>query len=287
MNTILKQCLLGLLLGFPIFFLVNMSFMSGTLIFIYWAAAIVYSATGYIFAKKEYTRLVIYLFLIGMSTFFYLESPHLRFHVTPNLAIIGLVFGEASTYARNRLSLQPKLGLFITSLTLMSIITFVVVPRAVFAASIVTEENTAVIPNQIFLQGIDRNYDINDFKNRVVVIDLWATWCGVCFQKMLQFEALKKRFEGNDKVLFLAVNTSVDDTFEKVKKTIKKTDYNFPMVFDKDYLLREVLTVSPIPRFFIVVDGKVVFHYSTGHKEAQLVFVPKMASIIQQYLDKR
>jgi thiol-disulfide isomerase/thioredoxin len=52
-----------------------------------------------------------------------------------------------------------------------------------------------------------RSIDLKKFRGKVVVVNLWATWCGPCVTEMPTLAALQKRYEGQDLVV---VPISVD-----------------------------------------------------------------------------
>nr|WP_197718679.1 TlpA disulfide reductase family protein [Pedobacter schmidteae] len=55
---------------------------------------------------------------------------------------------------------------------------------------------------------------LNDFKGKVVLVDVWATWCGPCVKEIPSLKKLEEAFHGKD-VAFLSV--SVDDQKDKEK----------------------------------------------------------------------
>ena len=49
-----------------------------------------------------------------------------------------------------------------------------------------------------------KNVSLSDFKGKVVLIDVWATWCGPCKQEIPHLKKLEEEMEGTD-VVFLGV----------------------------------------------------------------------------------
>ncbi len=49
-------------------------------------------------------------------------------------------------------------------------------------------------------------------RGRIAVIDFWATWCGPCQHELPEIEALYRRFSGDPRVVFYAVDFSGGDT---------------------------------------------------------------------------
>lgn len=100
-----------------------------------------------------------------------------------------------------------------------------------------------------------KNVSLSDFKGKVVLIDVWATWCGPCKQEIPHLKKLEEEMKGTD-VVFLGV--SVDEARNKQKwmDFIEKEGLGGIQLFadgwskiTKDY------RINGIPRF-IVIDRK-------------------------------
>lgn len=62
-------------------------------------------------------------------------------------------------------------------------------------------------PALAFTDGEGRRVDLGAFSGRVVLLNLWATWCGPCVQEIPALDRLEARFGGRD---FEVVAVSVD-----------------------------------------------------------------------------
>ncbi|MCB0430234.1 MAG: TlpA family protein disulfide reductase [Flavobacteriales bacterium] len=63
--------------------------------------------------------------------------------------------------------------------------------------------------------------------NKVVVVNLWATWCPPCVAEIPALNQLKNAYASDDRVVFLAV--SAEDP-EKVKNFLSRTAFDFIQV---------------------------------------------------------
>ena len=95
--------------------------------------------------------------------------------------------------------------------------------------------------------------DFNQFKGKVVFLNLWATWCGPCVAEMPSIESLYGKMD-KDKVAFVILNWLEEP--RKVSKFIQAKKFTFPVyVMYKD--VPEQLIVPSIPTTFIIgPDGK-------------------------------
>jgi thiol-disulfide isomerase/thioredoxin len=72
-------------------------------------------------------------------------------------------------------------------------------------------------------------------KDKIVVLDFWSTYCGICYEKFPLFEKMYQKYKDNPNVEFYAIHVSYErDKFEKVIKLLDKYDYNFPLIYSLD-----------------------------------------------------
>jgi len=116
-----------------------------------------------------------------------------------------------------------------------------------------------------FEEPFDYNFSILDlkgnrvgmeqFKGKVVFINLWATWCGPCLAEMPSIQGLYDHVN-KDKVVFIIL-----DWFEepgKVSKLLTEKNFTFPVyLVNKDVPTQ--LNVPSIPTTFVISpQGKIV-----------------------------
>ena len=100
-----------------------------------------------------------------------------------------------------------------------------------------------------------KNVSLSDFKGKVVLIDVWATWCGPCMREIPHLKKLEKEMKGTD-VVFLGV--SVDEARNKQKwlDFIGKEKLGGIQVFASGWSkIAQDYRIAGIPRF-IVIDRK-------------------------------
>jgi thiol-disulfide isomerase/thioredoxin len=75
-----------------------------------------------------------------------------------------------------------------------------------------------VAPNFEGTQLNSLSTNLNNFRGKIVYIDVWATWCGPCIKEYPQFKLLYNRFKENKDIVFLFV--SIDKDSSKWRKYI-------------------------------------------------------------------
>jgi thiol-disulfide isomerase/thioredoxin len=106
--------------------------------------------------------------------------------------------------------------------------------------------------------------------NKVVVIDLWATWCGWCFEGLPLLEKVYQQYKDNDQVVFLAV--SKDDlavTNAAVEEAFKKHNLTVPIARDQEQLTDKLFQLEGLPTTIVLGRDGTVQDYHIGY-DAQL-----------------
>ncbi|MEM9175753.1 MAG: TlpA disulfide reductase family protein [Myxococcota bacterium] len=98
-----------------------------------------------------------------------------------------------------------------------------------------------------------------DFRGRVVVLNFWATWCGVCRRELPKFDALVARLrEAGLPVDVVAL--SIDDGLDDAARALERRGHARLRVFhDAQGVLAPLLGVVGVPTTFVVdPDGRAV-----------------------------
>ncbi len=57
------------------------------------------------------------------------------------------------------------------------------------------------------LKDVDgKEHTFAEFKGKLVVVDVWASWCHACLEKMPKFMELRDEFKENERVVFLTIS---------------------------------------------------------------------------------
>jgi thiol-disulfide isomerase/thioredoxin len=100
-------------------------------------------------------------------------------------------------------------------------------------------------------------FQFDQFKGKVVFINLWATWCGPCKAEMPGIHKLYTKMK-DDSVTFIMLSLDKDQALPKVEAYIQKNEFTFPVFMPSGYL-SEQLQVPSIPTTFIISkEGKIV-----------------------------
>lgn len=101
------------------------------------------------------------------------------------------------------------------------------------------------------LDGTKRS--LSDFKGKVVLLNLWATWCVPCIVEMPSLERLYKTLKPKG---FEIVAISVDppESLDVVKKFVAENGITFTILHDPELTIAGRLGVSGFPESFFIDD---------------------------------
>lgn len=104
-------------------------------------------------------------------------------------------------------------------------------------------------------KGLDgANIKLEDYKGKVVVVNLWATWCGPCRKEMPHLVELQNQYKDKG---FEIIGLSIEenDTEEAVKDFAKEMKLNYTLGWIDNKTQGEFLKISKfdgIPQSFLI-----------------------------------
>lgn len=104
---------------------------------------------------------------------------------------------------------------------------------------------------------------LSDYKNKVVVLNLWATWCGPCRKEIPHMVELNKEYASKGVELLGLTTENPQTDAPKVKDFVKSFNINYTIGWARaDLALGLMRGRQTIPQTFVVVPGgRVVAHF--------------------------
>ena len=119
---------------------------------------------------------------------------------------------------------------------------------------------------------------LSDYKNKVVIVDFWATWCPPCRKGIPDLISLQKEF-GKDLVV---IGISVDqDSKMEVPMFMQKHGINYPVVYATESVVSKYGGISGIPTSFIIDQNGVIVDSHVGLVDKS-VYVNKIKSLLKK-----
>jgi peroxiredoxin len=126
-----------------------------------------------------------------------------------------------------------------------------------------------------------KRFSSTEVKGKVLVLNLWATWCAPCRVEMPRLEReIWKSFNRND---FAMIAIAREETNEQITAFQKTIGFTFPMAADPDRSIFKLFASGGIPRTYVIGRDGTILYQSLGYEEAEF---DKLKSVIEMELKK-
>jgi peroxiredoxin len=144
----------------------------------------------------------------------------------------------------------------------IAVLLFVAVTVLVIILSLKLNDSSFKFSNQVAIKdnlpapdftfpGLDgKKVSLSDYKGKVVLVNIWATWCSPCVEEMPSMEKLYRKFKGEN---FEILAVSIDEPgLKAVAPFMKKSNLTFPALIDSEGAIKAVYGITGIPESFII-----------------------------------
>jgi peroxiredoxin len=106
------------------------------------------------------------------------------------------------------------------------------------------------VPNFSFPDINGKEVSLSDHRGKVVLVNVWATWCPPCRKEMPSMQKLYEKFKGDN---FEILAVSIDsEAREAVAPFMQKMNLTFPALLDPREAIRPLYGITGVPESFII-----------------------------------
>lgn len=133
------------------------------------------------------------------------------------------------------------------------------------------------IPDFSFYTIDNKLLSIKDFKNKILVINWWATTCSPCIMEIPGFNKLVNKYKNNKDIIFIAI---ADDNIADLNKFLKSRPYKYQIALSNEIIKK--LMGSSWPRNIIVnCKGEIIYDETGGNSEIYKYIDASIKSLIK------
>lgn len=122
-------------------------------------------------------------------------------------------------------------------------------------------------------------FKLSEHKDKIVVLDFWATWCGPCVMALPDYIAATSKFD-ESKVIFVAVN--LQESSDQIRTFLSDKQLTPHVALDRSSSVAPMFQVSGIPHTVIIGKGNLVEDVHVGYQPGSGEL---MQTTLQQMLD--
>lgn len=117
---------------------------------------------------------------------------------------------------------------------------------------------------EIGLRDLDGNpVRMADLRNKVVIVDFWASWCAPCREELPVLERLYNRYKDQGLVI---VGVNIDNDESNMRRFLQRTPLSFPVVFDGEHQVAERYSPPRMPSSYIIDKRGMIRHVHAGFR---------------------
>ena len=123
-------------------------------------------------------------------------------------------------------------------------------------------------PDFTLISAEGKKYRLEDFKEKVVYIDLWASWCSPCREAMPAYKKLYEKHKANENIAFLGI--AVSDGDKEWRQALKEEQPTWIQLRDDDGIIARSYVANAIPKYIIIDKaGNIVSFDAPGPEEPE------------------
>jgi len=107
---------------------------------------------------------------------------------------------------------------------------------------------------------------IESLRDKVLIVNFWATWCGPCRIEIPELIALKEELNRDD---FDILGVSVDDDASALMRYVKRTQFNYPVFTFSEFFKTNFGSPAYIPTTYILDKNFQVVERIQGYQTSE------------------
>ncbi|UOG59103.1 TlpA disulfide reductase family protein [Leptospira noguchii] len=133
-----------------------------------------------------------------------------------------------------------------------------------FSCNLSKEES---ILYQLSLYDLDKHsVSLKEYKGKVLLLDIWASWCEPCKDAVPVLEKISKDLNGKNGIL-LGINTEPELSKEEHLKAAKEFGMTYPFFVDRDFTLINQYNVEGQPALIVFSQSGTLLKIQYGIRE--------------------
>ena len=122
---------------------------------------------------------------------------------------------------------------------------------------------------------------LSDLRGKIVVINLWATWCTPCRAEMPALENAYEQYEDSG-VVILGLNVTNQDSEKDIPPFVKEFGLTFPILLDRDGSVSALYQLRGLPTTYFVNREGIIRTVVVGGPMNETFIRSKIEALLQE-----
>lgn len=109
--------------------------------------------------------------------------------------------------------------------------------------------------------------DLTQYKNKVVYLDFWASWCGPCRKSFPWINSIQKKYQDQGLVV---IGINLDADFKNAKDFLESVPAEFKLFSDPNSKWAEKYKLIGMPSSFVLDRNGDIRHRHVGFKKSSI-----------------
>lgn len=122
---------------------------------------------------------------------------------------------------------------------------------------------------------------LSDLRGKVVLVNLWASWCPPCRAEMPAIEHTYQTYKDQGFVV-LAIDSTVQDTAANAQAFVNENKLSFPILMDETGEITRLYRVQSLPTSFFIGPDGMIREVVVGGPMAQALLSSRVEKLLKE-----
>ena len=122
---------------------------------------------------------------------------------------------------------------------------------------------------------------LSELRGKIVIINLWATWCPPCRAEMPALENVYKQYKDSG-VVILGLNVTNQDSEKDIPPFVKEFGLTFPILLDRDGSVSALYQLRGLPTTYFVNREGIIRTVVVGGPMKETFIRSKIEALLQE-----
>lgn len=122
---------------------------------------------------------------------------------------------------------------------------------------------------------------LSDLRGKIVLINLWATWCPPCRAEMPALENAYEQYRDSG-VVILGINVTYQDSERDIPPFVEEFELTFPILLDRDGSVSTLYQLRGLPTTFFVNREGIIRTVVVGGPMSETFIRSKIEALLKE-----